>query len=62
MNCMRGVIGHKLSSSSGSVINECVAAAKELNLVSSGSKIAVVHSTGEETSDEANVMKILDIE
>jgi len=60
MNCMRGVIGHKCGS--GSVLAECIAAAKEKGLVASGSKVAVVHSTGEETSDESNVMKILDIE
>jgi hydroxyethylthiazole kinase-like sugar kinase family protein len=57
---MRGVIGHKCGS--GSVIAECVAAAKEKGLVSAGAKVAVVHSTGEETSDESNVMKILNIE
>jgi len=58
---MRGVTSFKCGNS-GSVINECVAAAKEMGLVQSGAKVAVVHSTGEETSDESNVMKILDIE
>jgi len=33
-----------------------------MGLCESGSKIAVIHGTNEETPDESNIMKILDME
>ena len=33
-----------------------------MNMTKTGAKIAVIHGTNEETPDESNIMKILDIE
>jgi pyruvate kinase len=64
MNSMRGVIGFKLATFQGqeNVIQQIIASAKQMNLAKPGSKIAVIHGTQEDTPDESNQMKILDIE
>jgi len=61
---MRGVIGFKLATFQGqdNVIQQIIVSAKQMNLAKPGSKIAVIHGTQEDTPDESNQMKILDIE
>lgn len=62
MNMLRGVIGYKIPTFSGTdnVIQTVIGEAKQMKLCKSGSKIAVIHGTNEETPDEQNIMKILD--
>jgi hypothetical protein len=61
---MRGVNGFKIPTSQGNdtVIQFVIAEAKKMNMTKAGAKIAVLHATGEGTSDESNIMKIIDIE
>jgi len=62
MNTMRGVIGFKIPTFQGTdnVIQSVIVEAKNMKLCKSGSKIAVIHGTNEDTPDESNIMKILD--
>lgn len=64
MNTMRGVQGFKLATFQGSdnVIAQIIQSAKDMKLAKSGSKVAVIHGTNEDTPDESNQMKILEIE
>ncbi len=64
MNALRGVIGFKIPTFQGTdgVIQFVIQEAKAMKLCKIGSKIAVIHGTNEETPDESNIMKILDIE
>ena len=64
MNTMRGVIGLKIPTFQGTdnVIQFLISEAKSMELVKSGDKSAVIHGTNEDTPDESNIMKILDIE
>ena len=64
MNCMRGVVGLKIPTFQGTdnVIQFVITEAKKMGLTKSGSKVAVIHGTNEETPDESNIMKILTIE
>jgi hypothetical protein len=36
--------------------------AKERNLIKSGNKVVCIHSANEESPDESNIMKIIDIQ
>jgi len=58
----RGAIGHKIESFAGTdqVIAAAIKDAKNLNLCKSGSKIAVIYGSNEDTPDESNIMKICD--
>jgi len=61
MNVTRGVFGMKIPTyNADQVIAQCIAQSKELKLIKSGQKIAVIHGTNEDSPDESNVMKILD--
>lgn len=62
MNSIRGVIGHKIESFQGTdqVIAGSIKDAKTLGLCKTGSKIAVIYGSNEDTPDESNIMKILD--
>lgn len=64
MCTMRGVIGMKIPTFQGTdnVINFLIQEAKNLKLTKTGAKVAVIYGTQEETPDESNIMKILDIE
>ena len=64
MNTMRGVVGFKIPTFQGTdnVIQFVITEAKKMNMTKTGAKIAVIHGTNEETPDESNIMKILDIE
>ena len=44
------------------VIQFVISEAKNMNLCQAGNKVAVIHGTNEETHDESNIFKILDIE
>ena len=60
---MRGVIGFKIPTFQGTenVIQFVVSEAKNMKLCKTGQKVAVIHGTNEETPDESNILKILDI-
>lgn len=61
---MRGVLGFKIPTFQGTenVIQFVISEAKNMKLIKAGAKVAVIHGTNEETPDESNIMKILDIE
>jgi hypothetical protein len=61
MNVTRGVFGMKIPTyNADQVISQCIAQSKELKLIKTGQKIAVIHGTNEDSPDESNIMKILD--
>lgn len=64
MNCMRGVAGFKIPTeqANDNVIKFVIAEAKKMNMTKTGAKIAVLHATHEDTPDESNTMKIINIE
>jgi len=64
MNVVRGVIGYKVPTFQDvdNVIQFIISEAKNMGLTKTGSKVVVIHGTNEETPDESNIMKILDIE
>jgi pyruvate kinase len=64
MQTMRGVFGFKIPTFQGTdgVVQHVITEAKKMNMTKSGAKIAVIHGTNEDTPDESNIMKILDIE
>ena len=43
------------------MIEAMIQKAKEMKLVKPGQKVAVIHGTQEDTPDESNIMKILDV-
>ena len=63
LNLVRGVQGFKIASLQGTdnIIHHVIQEAKNLKLCKTGSKVAVIHATNEETPDESNIMKILDV-
>ena len=60
---MRGVIGLKIPTFQGSdnVIKFLIQEAKGLKLCKPGDKIAAIYGTQEETPDESNIFKILEV-
>ena len=67
LQAVRGVWGHKLSGESkdklgGDIVPTVIKAAKENHLVKSGGKVVVIQALQEDTPDESNVMKIVDVE
>jgi len=64
MNIMRGVVGFKVPTfqDTDNVIQFVISEAKNLGMTKTGSKVVVIHGTYEETPDESNIMKILEIE
>jgi pyruvate kinase len=64
LNCTRGVIGYKMPSFQGTdqLLQLVIKTARDMGLCSSGHKVVTIHGTKEETPDESNIMKILDIE
>jgi pyruvate kinase len=64
LNTTRGVLGYKIPSYQGQaeVIKVVTDAAKQQGLVKSGGKVICILSHNEETPDESNILKIVDIE
>ena len=62
MNYMRGVIGLKIPTFQGTdnVINFVIEEAKKMGLCSKG-QVAVIHGTDEDSPDESNIFKILEL-
>ena len=60
----RGVWGYKIPSYQGSdnVIQMVIKVAKENHMVQSGHKIVCIHGHNEDTPDESDIMKIVDVE
>jgi len=63
MSASRGVVGFKIPTFQGvdNVITAVVDAAKEQGLVSAGGRVAVVHGQNEETPDESNIFKVIEV-
>ena len=64
LNTSRGVIGYKMPSFQGtdSLLQLVIKTARDMGLCKSGHKVVTIHGTKEETPDESNILKILDIE
>jgi pyruvate kinase len=64
LQVVRGVWGFKIPAyqSSDNVVQMVVKVAKENHLVKSGGKVVVIQAQNEDTPDESNVMKIVDVE
>ena len=64
LQTVRGVWGFKIPAyqSSDNVVQMVVKVAKENHLVKSGGKVVVIQAQNEDTPDESNVMKIVDVE
>jgi len=63
MNLVRGVIGFKIPTFQGTenVIQFVISEARKMGLTSNGNQVAVIHGINEDTPDESNIFKILDI-
>ena len=61
-NCLRGVIPLQIDSlaANDALFTKVCMACKEQKLVKTGSNVAFIHGTNEETPDESNIMKIVD--
>jgi len=64
LQCVRGVISYKIPSYQGAdnLVQLVVKQAKEMHLCKQGHKVVTIHGTNEETPDESDIMKIVDIE
>ena len=64
LQTVRGVWGFKIPAyqTSDNVVQMVVKVAKENHLVKSGGKVIVIIAQNEDTPDESNVMKIVDVE
>ena len=64
LNTSRGVIGYKIPSFQGTdnLIQLVIKTAKDMGLCKPGNKVVTIHGSQEETPDESNILKILDIE
>jgi len=64
LNASRGTLGFKIPTFQGTenVIQFVISEAKKMGLTSGGSQVAVIHGTNEDTPDESNIFKILDID
>ena len=60
---VRGVMAMKVSTLQGqdNIIHHVIQEAKNMKLCKTGTKVAVIHATNEETADESNIMKVLDV-
>ena len=60
----RGVWGYKIESYQGSdnVIQMVVRVAKENHMIKTGDKVVCIHSQKEDTPDQSDIMKIIDVE
>jgi len=60
----RGIWGFKIDSyqSADILISSCVKIAKEMHMVKSGQKVVCIHGHKEDTPDESDIMKIVDVE
>lgn len=63
MNTVRGCIGFKIPTFQGTenVIQFVISEARKMGLTNGGCQVAVIHGTNEDTPDESNIFKILDI-
>jgi hypothetical protein len=61
---MRGCIGFKIPTFQGTdnVIQFVIQEARKMGLLKGCCQVAVIHGTNEDSPDESNIFKILDIE
>ena len=64
LQTVRGVWGFKIPNyqSGDNIVQMVVKVAKEQHLVKSGGKVVVIQAQNEDTPEESNVMKIVDVE
>jgi pyruvate kinase len=64
LNTSRGVIGYKIPSFQGTenLLTLVLKTAKEMGLCKAGNKAITIHGAQEESPEESNILKILDIE
>ena len=64
LQAVRGCIGYKIPSFQGTdnLIQLVIKTAKDMGLCASGHKVTAIHGAAEETPDESNIFKIIDIE
>jgi pyruvate kinase len=64
LQTVRGITGLKIPTFIGTdnVLQTVIQAAKEKGLCKSGSKVVCIHSNNENTPDESNILKIIDIQ
>lgn len=63
LNVTRGCLGFKIPTFQGTenVIQFVISEAKKMGLTQGGNQVAVIHGTNEDTPDESNIFKILDL-
>lgn len=63
LNTTRGCLGFKIPTFQGTenVIQFVISEARKMGLTEGGNQVAVIHGTNEDTPDESNIFKILDI-
>ena len=64
LNTSRGVIGYKIPSFQGTdnLLQLVIKTAKDMNLCKAGNKVVTIHGSQEESPEESNILKILDID
>lgn len=64
LQTVRGITGLKIPTFVGTdnVLQLVIKEAKERNLCKSGHKVVCIHSNNEDTPDESNILKIIDIQ
>ena len=64
LQCVRGITGLKIPTFIGTdnILQLVIKEAKERNLCKSGHKVVCIHSANEESPDESNILKIIDIQ
>jgi pyruvate kinase len=64
LNVVRGIIGYKIPSYQGTdnLLQLVIKYAKDINLCKAGHKVVTIHGSNEETPDESNIMKIINIQ
>ena len=64
LQASRGCIGYKIPSYQGTdnLLQLVIKQAKDMGLCKQGNKVITIHGTNEESPDESNILKILDIE
>ncbi len=63
LNTSRGCVGYKIPSFQGTdnLLNLVIKTAKDMKLCKQGHKVVTIHGTQEESPEESNILKILDI-
>jgi len=63
VNASRGIVGFKIPTFQGvdNVITAVLEEAKRLGLVKNGGRVAIIHGQNEDTPDESNIFKVVEV-